>query len=61
MAAETSGAIFEPVGSGLKAVESLTKLGQGVEAINGLGIGAVNQVSALTLKALNMSGKVTLR
>jgi len=56
-AADTSGALFEPVGSGLKAVEGLNKLGQqGFEAINGLGIGAVNQFSMLTLKAMNMSG-----
>jgi hypothetical protein len=58
-AAETSGALFEPVGSGLKAIEGLNKLGQqGFDGINGLGIGAVNQVSTLTLKALNMSGMV---
>jgi hypothetical protein len=57
-AAETSGAVFEPVGSGLKAVQGLDKLGHGVDAIKGLAVGAVSQVSLLTTKALNMSGKV---
>jgi hypothetical protein len=55
-AAETSGAVFEPIGSGLKAIEGLDKLGQGVEMINGLSLGAIRQVGSLTTKALNMSG-----
>ncbi|KIM76980.1 hypothetical protein PILCRDRAFT_825736 [Piloderma croceum F 1598] len=54
-AAETSGAVFEPVGSGLRAIQGLDKLGQGVETINGLSLGAVRQVGALTTKALNMT------
>lgn len=57
-AAETSGAAFEPIGSGLKTIQGLDKLGQGMDAINGLAVGAVSQVSQLTTKALNMSGKV---
>jgi hypothetical protein len=59
-AAETSGAVFEPIGSGLKAIEGLDKLGQGVETINGLSLGAVRQVSSLTRKSLNMSGVVRI-
>jgi len=54
-AAETSGAVFEPVGSGLRAIQGLDKLGQGVEAINGLSLGAVRQVGSLTTKALSMT------
>jgi hypothetical protein len=57
-AAETSGAVFEPIGSGLKAIEGLDKLGQGVETINGLSLGAIRQVGSLTAKSLNMSGMV---
>ena len=58
-AAETSGVVFQPVGSGLKALEGLDRLGeQGVQAINGLSLGAVRKVSEMTTKALNMSGKV---
>jgi len=57
-ASETSGAVFEPVGSGLRAIEGLEKLGQGVNMINGLPLGAVRQVRTLTTKALNMSGMV---
>ena len=61
-AADTSGVVFQPIGSGLKAIEGLEGLGklgeQGVEAINGLSLGAVRKVSELTKKALNMSGKV---
>jgi hypothetical protein len=60
-AAETSGDVFEPVGSGMKAIVGLHKLGglgRGVDAINGLPMGAIRQVTELTSKALTMSGKV---
>jgi hypothetical protein len=57
-AAETSGAVFEPVGSGLRAIQGLDKLGQGVETINGLSLGAVRQVGSLTTKALAMTAMV---
>ena len=57
-AAETSGAVFEPVGSGLMAIQGLDKLGQGIETINGLSLGAVRQVGSLTTKALTMTAMV---
>jgi hypothetical protein len=57
-AAEASGAVFEPVGSGLRAIQGLDKLGQGVETINGLSLGAVRQVGSLTTKALSMTAMV---
>ncbi|KIK68344.1 hypothetical protein GYMLUDRAFT_80817 [Collybiopsis luxurians FD-317 M1] len=58
-AAETSGKVFEPVASGLKAVEAFDKLGvaDGVRAINGLPVAAVQQVGKWSMQALNMSGK----
>ncbi|KAJ3768326.1 hypothetical protein FB446DRAFT_817149, partial [Lentinula raphanica] len=56
-AAETSGKVFEPVASGLKAVEGFDKLGDGLTAINGLPVGAVQTVGKWTMTALNMSGK----
>ncbi|KAE9405529.1 hypothetical protein BT96DRAFT_326944 [Gymnopus androsaceus JB14] len=56
-AAETSGKVFEPVASGLMAVEGFDKLGEGLRAINGLPVGAVSQVGSWTMQALNMSGK----
>ncbi|KAH7869525.1 uncharacterized protein C8R40DRAFT_1176669 [Lentinula edodes] len=56
-AAETSGKVFEPVASGLKAVEGFDKLGDGLMAINGLPVGAVQTVGRWTMTALNMSGK----
>jgi hypothetical protein len=56
-AAETAGKAFEPVASGLMAVEGFDKLGEGLRAINGLPVGAVQQVGKLTMQALNMSGK----
>ncbi|KAJ4490009.1 hypothetical protein J3R30DRAFT_3746956 [Lentinula aciculospora] len=56
-AAETSGKVFEPVASGLKAVEGFDKLGDGLMAINGLPVGAVKTVGKWTMTALNMSGK----
>jgi hypothetical protein len=58
ISSDTSGAVFEPVGSGLKTIEGLDKLGKGVEAINGLSLGAIRQVGQLTTKALHMDGKV---
>ncbi|KAF5362766.1 hypothetical protein D9758_011720 [Tetrapyrgos nigripes] len=57
-AAETSGKVFEPIASGLKSIEAFDKLGEGVEAINGLLVAAVKEVGAMAMKALNMSGKV---
>jgi hypothetical protein len=57
-ASESSGAVFEPVTSGLTTIRGLEELGKGIEAINGLSIGAVKQVNQLTMKAINMSGKV---
>ncbi|KAL1685857.1 hypothetical protein GGG16DRAFT_97456 [Schizophyllum commune] len=55
-AAETSGKVFQPIASGLKAVEGLQALGEGLEKVNGLPMAAVSQVSTLTMKAMNMSG-----
>lgn len=48
-AAETSGKVFEPVASGLKAVEGFDKLGDGLMAINGLPVGAVQTVGKWTM------------
>lgn len=60
-AAETSGKVFEPVVSGLKAVEGFEKLGEtvgdGLNVINGLPIAAAQQVGRWTMQAANMSGK----
>ncbi|THU87068.1 hypothetical protein K435DRAFT_762888 [Dendrothele bispora CBS 962.96] len=57
-AAETSGKVFEPVASGLKSIEAFDKLGEGLETINGLAVAAVKQVGSLTMRSLNMSGKM---
>ncbi|KAF9078583.1 hypothetical protein BDP27DRAFT_1309824 [Rhodocollybia butyracea] len=58
-AAETSGKVFEPVGSGLKAIEGFDKLGvaDGLKTINGLPVLAAQNVGKWTMMALNMSGK----
>ncbi|KAF5355403.1 hypothetical protein D9757_012554 [Collybiopsis confluens] len=58
-AAETSGKVFEPVASGLKAVEAFDKLGvaDGLRYINGLPVAAVQQVGKWSMQALNMSDK----
>ncbi|KAJ7699635.1 hypothetical protein B0H17DRAFT_1049098 [Mycena rosella] len=61
MAAETSGAVFEPVVAGLRSVEGLQGLADNLEKINGLPMAAVKEVSSLTFKAMNMSGKVSSR
>jgi hypothetical protein len=57
VAAESSGARrcfkVEPVTCGLRTIHGLEKLGKGIEAINGLSIGVVKQVSQLTIKAIN--------
>ena len=60
-AADTSGAVFEPVTSGLKtlkALEEFDHLKHGVDTINGLSLAAVKRVSDLTTKALKTNGKV---
>ncbi|KAF7982600.1 hypothetical protein HWV62_27626 [Athelia sp. TMB] len=58
LAVQTSGAVFEPVGAGLKTLDGLQELaGPGVDFINGLPMGAVREFASLTTKALNMSGK----
>lgn len=57
-AADTTGKIFQPVASGLKAIEGLQSLGENLEKVNGLPIGAIRQVSTLAIKAVNMSGVV---
>lgn len=59
LAAETSGKVFQPVASGLKAIDGLQALGEGLEKVNGLPLAAVNQLGTWTVKAMNMSG-VTL-
>lgn len=58
LAAETSGKVFEPVASGLKAIDGLQGLGEGLEYVNGLPVKAVREVGGWTVKAMNMSGKV---
>lgn len=58
LAAETSGKVFEPVASGLKAIDGLQGLGEGLEYVNGLPVQAVREVGGWTVKAMNMSGKV---
>ncbi|KAJ7699300.1 hypothetical protein B0H17DRAFT_306718 [Mycena rosella] len=57
LAAETSGAVFEPVVAGLRSIEGLQGLADNLEKINGLPMAAIKQVSSLTFKAMNMSGK----
>ncbi|EIM82825.1 uncharacterized protein STEHIDRAFT_102234 [Stereum hirsutum FP-91666 SS1] len=57
LAAETSGKVFEPVASGLKAIDGLQGLGEGLEYVNGLPVKAVREVGGWTVKAMNMSGK----
>ncbi|KAK0222178.1 hypothetical protein IW262DRAFT_1296755 [Armillaria fumosa] len=56
LAAETSGKVFQPVASGLKAIDGLQALGEGLEKVNGLPLAAVKQVGTWTVKAMNMSG-----
>ncbi|KAK0460021.1 uncharacterized protein EV420DRAFT_246831 [Desarmillaria tabescens] len=56
LAADTSRKVFEPVASGLKAIDGLQVLGEGLEKVNGLPIAAVKQVGTWTVKAMNMSG-----
>lgn len=58
-AAETSGKVFEPVASGLKAIDGLQGLGEGLEYVNGLPVKAVREVGGWTIKAMNMGGKVS--
>ena len=55
---ETSGKVFQPVNSGLKAVEVLESLGEGIDNLNGLSMDAVKQVNISTRKAMNMGGTV---
>ncbi|KAH8826946.1 hypothetical protein DL96DRAFT_1710101 [Flagelloscypha sp. PMI_526] len=57
LAAETSGAVFEPVTAGLRSIEGLQSVANGLEKINGLPMAAVKEVSSLTFKAMNMSGR----
>ncbi len=61
LAAETSGKVFQPVASGLKAIDGLQALGEGLEKVNGLPLAAVKQVGTWTVKAMNMSGVVSTR
>ncbi|PBK95746.1 hypothetical protein ARMGADRAFT_925197 [Armillaria gallica] len=56
LAAQTSGKVFQPVASGLKAIDGLQALGEGLEKVNGLPLAAVKQVGNWTVKAMNMSG-----
>lgn len=60
LAAETSGKVFEPVASGLMAIDGLQGLGEGLEYVNGLPVKAVREVGGWTVKAMNMSGKVRI-
>ncbi|KAJ7611169.1 hypothetical protein FB45DRAFT_1037506 [Roridomyces roridus] len=57
-AAETSGKVLEPVGSGLKAIEGFGELGavQGMQKINGLLVSAVQQVGSWTMQGLMVLG-----
>ena len=55
---ETSGKVFQPVKSGLKAAEVLESLGEGIDNLNGLSMDAVKQVNISTRKAMNMGGTV---
>ena len=59
LAAETSGAVFEPVTAGLRSIEGLQSVANGLEKINGLPMAAVKEMSSLTFKAMNMSGRVS--
>ncbi|KAK0503636.1 hypothetical protein EDD18DRAFT_1098986 [Armillaria luteobubalina] len=56
LAAETSGKVFQPVASGLKAIDGLQALGEGLEKVNGLPLATVKQVGIWTVKAMNMNG-----
>jgi hypothetical protein len=57
MAANTT-QVFEPVSSGLRAVEGFAHLGDSSDRINGLVIGAARQIERWAMRALNMSGMV---
>jgi hypothetical protein len=60
VASATTGAVFDPVANGLKAIEGLEGLGEGVDAINGLSTKALQGVASVTKEALQVAGRVML-
>ncbi|KAG7444148.1 uncharacterized protein BT62DRAFT_900581 [Guyanagaster necrorhizus] len=56
LAANTSGRVFEPIASGLKAIDGLQFINEGLEKVNGLPLAAVKQVGTWTVQAMNKSG-----
>ncbi|KAF9037841.1 hypothetical protein BDZ89DRAFT_1219708 [Hymenopellis radicata] len=56
-ASATTGAVFNPVANGLKAIEGLEGLGEGVDQINGLSTKALQGLASATKDALAVAGK----
>jgi hypothetical protein len=50
--------VFDPVANGLKAIEGLEGLGEGIDTINGLSTKALQEVASGTKNALAVAGKV---
>ncbi len=50
--------MFNPVANGLKAIEGLEGLGEGVDQINGLSTKALHGLASATKEALAAAGKV---
>ncbi|KAJ7893994.1 hypothetical protein B0H13DRAFT_2276565, partial [Mycena leptocephala] len=57
LASTTTGAVFDPVANGLKAIEGLEGLGEGIDTINGLSTKALQEVGSATKNALAVAGK----
>ncbi|KAF8520402.1 hypothetical protein BU17DRAFT_14519, partial [Hysterangium stoloniferum] len=56
-AAGISGATFDPIGSGLTALEGLNCAGTGLQTVNGLALGAVQKICEMTKEALQIDGR----
>ncbi|ESK92637.1 caleosin domain-containing protein [Moniliophthora roreri MCA 2997] len=57
VASATTGAVFDPIANGLKAIEGLEGLGESVDAINGISTKALQGVASVTKEALQVAGK----
>ncbi|KIY73885.1 hypothetical protein CYLTODRAFT_428152 [Cylindrobasidium torrendii FP15055 ss-10] len=52
-----TGAVFDPIANGLKSIEGLEALGEGVDQINGLSTNALQGVASITKEALAVAGR----
>ncbi|KAF8184065.1 hypothetical protein K438DRAFT_1937357 [Mycena galopus ATCC 62051] len=53
----TTGMVFDPVANGLKSIEGLEGLGEGIDNINGLSTTALRSVGETTKKAISLAGR----